>query len=188
MIIFQFSDIGVGNPERHGQGLKDSYISYRVTSNLEEEQFNVSRRYNDFCELQQILTNNLPSIILPPLPEKQSLTQLIGGDRFNPEIIRRRQTGLSRWLNRINCHERITRCTAYREFMCNATVPNYEILNLSEDQVSSSVEGGDSNVVINEDEFTNAKNEIDLLNKHLKELNRQTDKWNKHQRGKLDPV
>lgn len=181
-MVFQFSNIGVGNPERHGQGLKDSYISYRIVSILEGDQFNVSRRYSDFCELRQILANNLPSIILPPLPEKQSLAQLIGNDRFNPEMIKRRQIGLTRWLKRINCHTRVSRCGAYREFMCNATTPDYGSLNYSEDGISNAEE--EVLIAANEEEFSRANGEIDLLNKHLKELTRQSEKWNKHQKGK----
>jgi hypothetical protein len=183
MGFFQFSNIGVGSPERHGQGLKDSYISYRIVSTLEGDQFNVSRRYNDFCELRQNLADNLPSVILPPLPEKQSLAQLMGSDRFNPDMIKRRQIGLTRWLKRINCHTRISQCGAYRDFMCNATTPDYRNLNYSEDGLSNAAE--EDLTPANEEEFSKANGEIDLLNKHLKELSRQSEKWNKNQRGSV---
>lgn len=175
-----FTGIGVGSPERHGQGIKDSYITYRIASNYNGEAFNVSRRYTDFCELQSILQNNLPSIILPPLPEKQSLTQLLGGDRFNPELIKKRQITLTRWLKRINTHYRVIKFSPFKEFMCNTSVPDY---SQTEKEIKDDVL--DNSELAKEELFSVAKEEINLLNKHLKELIKHSEKWNKHQQGKI---
>ena len=176
-----FTGIGVGSPEKHGHGLKDSHISYRIKSTMDGESFNVARRYNDFFELYQTLQQCLPSIVLPPLPEKQSITQLLG-DRFSPQVIKRRQVGLARWLRRLAGHERAGRCGVFREFMCSSTAPDYSALlgadlrNTSSDSLCSSESQG-------EQLFSQAKEEIDLLNKHLKMLSKQSVSWNEHQRG-----
>lgn len=168
-----FSSIGVGQPERHGHGLKDSYITFRVQSVCEQESFSVVRRYSDFSDLASALHSCLPSLILPILPEKHSLTQLLGGDRFNPRLVKRRQVGLGRWLQRLAEHHRVSSCPVFREFMMSSNaLPDYFQLA---SQVSNSQIASDAHfeeMSESEEQFTRAKEEIDLLSKHLKALSK----------------
>lgn len=177
-----FTGIGVGSPEKHGSGLKDAYITYRVKSMLEGESFNVARRYNDFLELAQTLQRHLPSLILPPLPEKQTITQLLG-DRFSPQVIKRRQVGLARWLRRVAAHERTGKSAIFREFMSSSVVPDYSNTSHAGTASCDSSQGEDLFSESQEALFSKAKEEIDLLNKHLKALTKQSVSWNEHQRG-----
>jgi hypothetical protein len=178
-----FRGIRVCDPERHGHGLKDSYISYRVSSRMldgastAEEEFNVCRRYRDFLDLQQLLLGALPAIILPPLPEKQSLKQLLGGERFGPDYVKRRQVGLQRWLWRLNRHRRVINCPLFVDFMRTPVMPGAclgtELDILQGGGMPEQLEG----------DFESAKREIALLCKHLRCFSQLTEGWLKHERG-----
>lgn len=175
-----FTGIGVGSPERHGHGLKDAFITYRIKSTLDGEVFNVARRYSDFLDLSQALQKTMASVILPPLPEKQSITQLLG-DRFSPQLIKQRQVGLGRWLRRVAARERIGKSAIFKEFMSNSVAPDYSDFSATTNADNSNIEESFSES--QEALFSKAKEEIDLLNKHLKSLTKQSVTWNEHQKG-----
>lgn len=183
----RYNDIEVGEPERHGHGLKDSYISYRVKSRLIDdgdlgEELNVARRYRDFLELQRALCSHLPSIILPPLPEKQSLKQILGSDRFGPEVIRRRQIGLQRWLQRLSRHCRVASSDVFREFMSASIMPMYSDSPSSPSCSQTGLATGDESVD-NKGDFEAAQQEIALLVRHIRSVRHLSESWLRHEKG-----
>lgn len=62
--------VDVRNPEKLGEGLKNSYINYEIVSKTSENENDttiVKRRYQDFILLHNCL-QSIESSILPPLP------------------------------------------------------------------------------------------------------------------------
>ncbi|KAL2313785.1 Vacuolar protein sorting-associated protein vps5 [Schizosaccharomyces pombe] len=81
-----------------------SHTVYSVSTRLEEHNqpsvsnVTVQRRYNDFAFLYQLLSNNHPGCIIPPIPEKQ----VVG--RFDDEFIEQRRAALEVMLRKISAH------------------------------------------------------------------------------------
>ena len=98
--------ITVSDPEKHLHTL-DTYISYKVTtktsrSAFDSSEFVVRRRYHDFVWLSDMLQNEFPTLIIPPLPSKFIVKGII--DRFSPEFTETRCRALNRFLQRISNH------------------------------------------------------------------------------------
>lgn len=73
--------------------------------------YSVSRRYKQFDWLHERLLDKYPSLCIPPLPDKA-----VTG-RFEEEFIKRRQTGLELWLNRMSSHPIINRSEVFIHFL-----------------------------------------------------------------------
>jgi len=103
---WDISGLSVNSPEKHGEGFKDAYVTYLITSRtVDGKEHRVRRRYQDFLWLLERFQGELQSgIILPPLPEKNRLEYL---DRFSPEFIQKRQLSLERFLARLMLHDRL---------------------------------------------------------------------------------
>jgi sorting nexin-1/2 len=89
------------NPEKI-EGV-NSFVVYQVKTKTNAPQyafreFSVSRRYRDFRWLVNQLTARYPGLIIPPVPEKQTL------GRFSPEFIEYRRIALEKCLQRIGKH------------------------------------------------------------------------------------
>ncbi|KAJ1994588.1 Vacuolar protein sorting-associated protein vps5 [Coemansia spiralis] len=94
--------IRVTDPVKVSDSLK-SYIAYKVCTQTDAEMFHesnmvVRRRYRDFDWLIQELAAKHPGIIIPPIPEKQSM------GRFEDEFVEARRAGLESCLARISEH------------------------------------------------------------------------------------
>jgi hypothetical protein len=61
----------------------------------------VLRRYSDFIWLREQMIKEHPAHIIPPMPEKQGLSQV---DKFDPVFLEVRRRGLQRFLQRIASH------------------------------------------------------------------------------------
>lgn len=113
LIPAEFSaKIVVGNPEKHGEGFKDAFVTYECRTEYPEGcaagegKCRVRRRYQDFLWLLGKMAEEEANlgIILPPLPDKNQLNFM---DRFSPDFIRKRLIGLERFLNRLARHPRL---------------------------------------------------------------------------------
>jgi sorting nexin-1/2 len=62
---------------------------------FQSKDFYVTRRFRDFAWLSQELSRTFPGIIVPPLPEKQTV------GRFSSDFVESRQRGLERFLARV---------------------------------------------------------------------------------------
>ncbi|KAI9032265.1 Vps5 C terminal like-domain-containing protein, partial [Hyaloraphidium curvatum] len=94
-------EISVGEPSRVG-GL-DAHTSYRIRTKTTSPKFrnpevSVNRRYRDFLWLFNQLSIGHPGVIIPPLPEKQTM------GRFQEEFVESRRVGLERFLQKITSH------------------------------------------------------------------------------------
>jgi len=99
-------DISVGVPEKHVTTM-ETYISFKITTKTSRGgdfplgEYEVRRRYSDFVWLRQKLEDDNPTHLIPPLPEKHTLTKL---DRFAAEFLFHRQRALQIFLVRIASH------------------------------------------------------------------------------------
>lgn len=71
----------------------------------------VIRRYSDFLWLSEDLTRLHPGIIIPCLPEKQSV------GRFIPEFVEARRRSLEKFLQRISEHHTLGFSTSFIKFL-----------------------------------------------------------------------
>ena len=82
-----------------------NYTAYTITTARDNEnsqsQNVVTRRYRDFANLQSALKALHPGVIVPPIPPRALFNYL------NEEVIRQRQKGLERFLNRVVKHPKL---------------------------------------------------------------------------------
>jgi len=89
------------------QLIKDGYLSshkeYKIKSSLpnENDEKEISRRYSDFEWLVSQLLNKYPGCIIPPLPEKNPLTNI---NQENEVFLQNRKRGLLRFLEKMIQH------------------------------------------------------------------------------------
>ncbi len=71
----------------------------------------VSRRYKQFDWLHERLLDKYPNICIPPLPDK-----IVTG-RFEEEFIKKRQSQLEVWLNRMSAHPIVSQSEIFIYFL-----------------------------------------------------------------------
>lgn len=111
----QFLNIAIRDPIR-SQDNFGSYISYHIESNSNITGYifgdvSVVRRYSDFTWLSTELSNYCPGVILPALPEKQTI------GRFTPEFVESRRRALERFLIRIAAHKELNIAPQFIAFL-----------------------------------------------------------------------
>ncbi len=81
------------------------------SSELEQLNSTVQRRFSEFVWVRQQLQQALPMVVVPALPEKK----VVG--RFTPELVRSRQRGLQRFLQRCSQNTSITEHVVFQNFL-----------------------------------------------------------------------
>ncbi|QPG73020.1 hypothetical protein FOA43_000324 [Brettanomyces nanus] len=86
----------------------NAFVSYRIIVKTQDpafpqKEFQTRRRYSDFFFLYQCLMNDYPTLLIPPLPNKQRLEYIKGG-RFSDEFTTKRSISLSNFLYRVCYH------------------------------------------------------------------------------------
>ncbi len=81
-------------------------VSYKIESSTNRAGFasgtvSVIRRYSDFAWLSSEISRQCPGIIVPPLPEKQSV------GRFSSDFVESRRRALEKFLQRVSVHHEI---------------------------------------------------------------------------------
>ena len=81
-------------------------VSYKIECNTNRTGFasgtiSVIRRYSDFAWLSSEISRQCPGIIVPPLPEKQSV------GRFSSDFVESRRRSLEKFLQRVAAHHEI---------------------------------------------------------------------------------
>lgn len=109
-------EISVSDPIKQGEGLLDSYMSYKISTKTSLPQFKfpsfcVIRRFSDFVWLHDELNKEFAGIIIPPLPEKL----MVG--RFSPEFVETRRRALEKFLGRIGVHPLLRQSDNFRSFL-----------------------------------------------------------------------
>ncbi|CCA75360.1 related to vacuolar protein sorting-associated protein vps5 [Serendipita indica DSM 11827] len=94
--------ISVGDPQKIGDPIS-AHIVYTVTTktnnpNYKKSQFSVLRRYSDFVWLYDTLCANNPGVIVPPIPEKNSL------GRFQDAFVQARRLALNKCIQKTANH------------------------------------------------------------------------------------
>ena len=109
-IAFNEFRVKISHPEKNDGGFfSKSYITYRVTTT--PFNFEVRRRYSDFEWLRQILYEQFPAFIIPPIPFKNF------SDRFNDEFIDKRMRYLQQFISSIDYNKVLSSSMFYYEFI-----------------------------------------------------------------------
>ncbi|KAF8466707.1 hypothetical protein BDZ91DRAFT_696548 [Kalaharituber pfeilii] len=117
-ILAEHKDLGITivGSGKNAEGSGGGYIYYTIrTGDLE-----VRRRYSEFESLRRNLTLLFPCLIIPPIPEKHSLSDYATAPRHAKEDIhtidlRKRMLGV--FLNRCLRMKEIRRCTVFAKFL-----------------------------------------------------------------------
>lgn len=122
-------EILVSDPQkRHGdQTSASSYVSYQISTKTDnpaylrnhksdDEIIVVHRRYSDLLLLYNILLNDHPTCIIPPLPDKK-VFQYIAGDRFSQSFTQKRCHSLQNFLRRVASHPILSNSSVLMVFL-----------------------------------------------------------------------
>ncbi|KAJ2597085.1 Vacuolar protein sorting-associated protein vps5 [Coemansia sp. RSA 1721] len=135
--IPEFS-IAVTEPVKVSDSLK-SYIAYKVRTQSDAPMFRdndmvVRRRYRDFDWLIQELVARHPGIIVPAIPEKQSM------GRFEDEFVEARRSGLESCLHRISEHPVLWCDDVFRLFLEADDFPTKARI-ITENRIAAEING-----------------------------------------------
>jgi hypothetical protein len=84
----------------------------QTTSPLfQKSAFSVLRRYSDFLWLYEILSNNNPGVVVPPVPEKNPF------GRFDDQFVRQRRFALEKCIQKIANHPVLGKDSDLRVFL-----------------------------------------------------------------------
>lgn len=128
-------EIEVKNPETQTDG-SNSYTIYHIIIKTDNKKINNSnyeivRRYSDFDILYKSLTFDYPTLLIPPLPNKQRLEYIKGG-RFTSEFVMKRCHSLHLFLNRLIHHPVLKKADILFVFLNpNANIWNNFKVNLN---------------------------------------------------------
>lgn len=50
-----------------------TFITYMISTNIQQQKLECKHRYSDFESLRAILVQNYPAVAVPPIPEKHSV-------------------------------------------------------------------------------------------------------------------
>lgn len=184
-------EIRVSDPQKKNsdRGSSGSYVSYQIstktnnpsyhTSNFENNQDTttvdydmdkiivVHRRYSDLLLLQEILYNDHPTCIIPPLPDKK-VFQYIAGDRFSQRFTQKRCHSLQNFLRRIACHPVLSESNVLRMFLTSDDWEAYKknlarVLPSAKEEVTDSFMNAFKSVHNQSEEFVEVKEKNDKL-------------------------
>lgn len=124
--------------EKEGQ---NTYIDYQVDvttddPKLKKPQYSIRHRYSDFYFLYECLMNDYPTLLIPPLPNKQRLEYIKGG-RFSDEFTAKRAVSLSTFLRRVCHHPTLKRSQVLHIFLDESDYWNTYKQNLKVPSVGS---------------------------------------------------
>ncbi|KAJ1722375.1 Vacuolar protein sorting-associated protein vps5 [Coemansia erecta] len=130
--------IQVTEPVKVSDSLK-SYIAYKVRTRSDAPMFResdmiVRRRYRDFDWLIQELVARHPGIVVPAIPEKQSM------GRFEDEFVESRRAGLESCLRRISEHPVLWCDDVFRLFLEADDFPTKARI-ITENRVAAEING-----------------------------------------------
>ncbi|KAJ2858391.1 Vacuolar protein sorting-associated protein vps5 [Coemansia erecta] len=130
--------ISVTEPVKVSDSLK-SYIAYKVRTQSDAPMFRdndmaVRRRYRDFDWLIQELIARHPGIIVPAIPEKQSM------GRFEDEFVESRRAGLESCLGRISQHPVLWCDDVFRLFLEADDFPTKARI-ITENRIAAEING-----------------------------------------------
>ena len=192
-------EITVSDPEKHlDQASGSTYVSYLISTrtnnpayyndknknknsdNDDDERaetlIKIRRRYSDLLILYDVLANDHPTCVIPPVPDKQ-LLQYIAGDRFSQRFIQKRCHSIQTFLRRIAAHPVLSLSGALRLFLVSSEWETYRMsllgnLPSNRDEVTDAFMNAFKSVRIQNDEFVEIKRRNDRLNRSITKLNK----------------
>ena len=101
----------VTDPVKKTESL-NTHICYRVRTQIRGAIVSdVERRYNNFKLLTEQLADELPGVIVPPLPDSQAI------GRFTPEFVEQRRQALEVFIRRVLAHDELSGTDTLRSFL-----------------------------------------------------------------------
>ncbi|ODV87222.1 hypothetical protein CANARDRAFT_194209 [[Candida] arabinofermentans NRRL YB-2248] len=104
--------------EYDGQNPFTSFLIQIKTdcAKFKKKTFQIRRRYSDFHFIYECLSNDYPTVVIPPLPNKQRLEYIKGG-RFTDEFTNKRAISLNNFLNRVCKHPILKQSQIFHIFL-----------------------------------------------------------------------
>lgn len=154
-----------------------SIIKLSNTKDKDSIKITCRRRYGDFRNLYHCLTNDFPTVLIPPLPSKLNLKYLTG-DTFSSEFVHKRLNSLNRCIKFINTHKYLSQLSVYHLFLSdsndwNSFSSNLKIHNINEVEKEQSFTSNMVNKVVNEEIFTETVMNFLTPSKHKRETNKE---------------
>ncbi|RCK66845.1 Sorting nexin-4 [Candida viswanathii] len=177
----------VTHPNRDLDAASKPFISYLVTTTtnnpsilkLTKEKkpkdgedyltFSVRRRYGDFRYLYESLSNDFPTVMIPPLPSKLNFKYLTG-DTFSSEFVHKRLHSLDRFVRFILQHKILSQLSIFHLFVSDSN--DWATFTASLKIKDSGEDSGFVGKVVNEDLITETVMNFLTPSKHKKETNR----------------
>lgn len=191
-------NIIVSDPQkqRGEQAALSSYVTYQISTKTanasyhknhrkqnydkkdgEEEIIVVHRRYSDFLLLYNILNNDHPTCIVPPLPDKK-VFQYIAGDRFSNSFTQKRCHSLQNFLRRISSHPVLSQSGILETFLVSNDWDAYR------KSLAGSVNGAKEEV---SEVFMNAFKSVHNQSEEFVEIKEKSEKLD-HNVSKIDKI
>lgn len=168
-------DILVSDPQKQKSD-SQTFISYQISTktNGGDTPKVVQRRYKDFVLLHQILSNDHPTVLVPPLPDKK-VFNYISGDRFSHQFTQKRCHSLQTFLHRLSEHPELSKSRILDTFLLSDDWDVYRKSlsgQISSGEVSDALMNAFKHVNRQRDEFVEIKERSDKLDHNLNNLER----------------
>lgn len=182
-------EILVSDPQKRSgdQTTASSYVSYQISTKTDNPAYHknhgdtdgiivVHRRYSDLLLLYNILLNDHPTCIIPPLPDKK-VFQYIAGDRFSQSFTQKRCHSLQNFLRRIADHPVLSRSSILMMFLVSKDWDAYRKslsghLQTNKEEVTDVFMNAFKTVHKQSDEFVEIKEKSDKLDHNVAKIDK----------------
>ncbi|AGO11331.1 AaceriACR074Wp [[Ashbya] aceris (nom. inval.)] len=171
--------------QRGDKSSSASYVTYQISSKTatggerrsgEDDITVVHRRYSDFVLLYQILSNDYPACIVPPLPDKKVLNYL---DRFSQSFTQKRCHSLQNFLQRLAQHPVLSQSKILHTFLVSSDWDAYQkslaetVGNLSnKEELTETIMNAFKSVHSQSDEFVEIKEKSGKLDHNVSKIDK----------------
>lgn len=182
-------EILVSDPQKRSgdQSTASSYVSYQISTKTDNPTYHknhgdkdgiivVHRRYSDLLLLYNVLLNDHPTCIIPPLPDKKVL-QYIAGDRFSQSFTQKRCHSLQNFLRRVGNHPILSKSTILMMFLVSNDWDAYRKsisahLQTNKEEVTDLFMNAFKTVHKQSDEFVEIKEKSDKLDHNVAKIDK----------------
>lgn len=181
--------ITVSDPQKRvGEGgTSASYVTYQISTKTNNPDYHsesgstqdiivVHRRYSDLLLLHDVLANDYPTCIIPPLPDKK-VFQYFAGDRFSQRFTQKRCHSLQNFLRRVSLHPTLSQSSILKVFLTSGDWDTYkkslqDSLPSNKEDVTDALMNAFKTVHIQNDEFIEIKERSDKLDHTVSKLDK----------------
>lgn len=182
-------EILVSDPQKRSgdQTTASSYVSYQISTKTDNPAYHknqkndddiivVHRRYSDLLLLYNILLNDHPTCIIPPLPDKK-VFQYIAGDRFSQSFTQKRCHSLQNFLRRVANHPVLSNSSVLMIFLVSNDWDAYRKslsghLQTNKEEVTDAFMNAFKTVHKQSDEFVEIKEKSDKLDQNVAKIDK----------------